>query len=142
MVGPSLRKFKDRPGGWKWLNVADFKRLPHPPGGVGEGGRKGKKRKLRQTKARQTEDEQREGDSLFKRASTVTVRGRITWFGVPFALLFFFLSFFLSFFHKKFRSSLLFQPPLLQSPYRGMPKRALNQLVGGCNGWLTDFYNI
>ena len=63
VVGPSLRKFKDRPGGWKWLNVADFKRLPHPPGGVGEGGRKGKKSKLRQTKARQT-DEQREGDSL------------------------------------------------------------------------------
>ena len=40
-----------------------------------------KKRKLHQTTARQTEDEQRERDSLFKRASAVTVCSRITWFG-------------------------------------------------------------
>ena len=48
---------------------------------VGEKGKK-KKRKPRETTARQTEDEQREGGgSLFKRASTVTVCGRITWLG-------------------------------------------------------------
>jgi len=78
------------------VECCGFQASATPSGG---GGRGWEKREKKQTTPDKSETDRRteRGGFTFKRASTVTVRGRITWFGVAFALLFFFLSFFLSF---------------------------------------------